>query len=119
MRKVFDRLDSRQFPGDWVVADMIKQFLRGHHKQIIKKEKLTREADAYRLAKERCRRQAVLEKWMVLAEDDPKSLAIEGTNDDNEELDNNPNWPPARPHKKQHITPSGSDDSGSQSSGDE
>ena len=119
MCKVFDWLDSRRFPGDWAVADMIKQYLRGRRKQIIKKEKLTREADADRLAKEHRRRQAVLEKRIIIAEDDPESLAIEGTNDDNEELDNDPNWPPAHPHKKQHITPSGSDDSGSQGSGDE
>ena len=119
MRKVFDWLDSRRFPGDWAVADMIKQYLRGRRKQIIKKEKLTRESDANRLAKERRRCQAVLEKRIIIAENDPESLAIEGTNDNNEELDNDPNWPPAHPHKKQHITPSGSDDSGSQGSRDE
>ena len=120
MRKVINWLDSCRFPGDWAVANMIKQFLRGRRKQIIKKEKMTREADADRLAKERCSRQAVLEKrTVIIAEDDPESLAIEGTNDDNEELDNDPNWPPACPHKKQHIAPSGSDDSGSQGSRDE
>ena len=119
MRKVIDWLDSRQFLGDWAVANMIKQFLQGRRKQIIKKEKMTREADADRLAKERRRCQAVLEKRTVIIAEDFESLAIKGTNDDNEELDNDPNWPPARPHKKQHIAPSGSDDSGSQGSRDE
>ena len=62
MCKVIDWLDSCRFPGDWAVA------------------------------KEHRRRQAVLEKrTVIIAEDDPESLAIKGTNDDNEELDNDPN----------------------------
>ena len=105
MRKVFDWLDSRRFSRDWAVANMTKQYLRGRRKQIIKREKETREADANRLAKERRRRQAVLEKRTFIAEDDPEALAIEETNDNNEELDGDPNWPPVRPHKKQHVAP--------------
>ena len=105
MRKVFDWLDNRRFPGDWAIADMIKQYLRGRRRQIMKNEKVTREAEAERLAKERRRRQAYLQKRTVLVEDDPKSLAIEEANEDNEESEVDLNWPPARPHKKRHISP--------------
>lgn len=76
--------------------------------------RVTREAEAEKLAEEhrlrsertwRTRRQEYLKKFrrIVLEEDDPESLAIEATNEDlakDEEID--PNWPPARPHKKRH-----------------
>jgi hypothetical protein len=117
MRKVFEWLDTRRFPGDWAIADMIKQYLRGRRRQITKQEKLTREAEAENQAKERRRRQAHLQKRTVLEEDDPESLSIDGTDEalkDNEAVIDS-NWPPARPHKKRHISPassSSSDDSG-------
>lgn len=108
MRKVFDWLDNRRFPGDWAIADMIKQYLRGRRRQIIKQEKLTREAEDENLAKERRRRQAILKKRTIFAEDDPESLAIEETDEaDNEGFidDSNRDWPPTRPNKKRHISP--------------
>jgi hypothetical protein len=113
MRKVFDWLDNRRFPGDWAIADMIKQYLRNRRRQIVKAEKLSREAEAENLAKERRRRQAVLQTRTINGEDDPDSLAVEETNKDNEQLDADSNWPPARPHKKRHIVPA-SDDSDSE-----
>jgi hypothetical protein len=53
MRKTFKWLDNRRFPGDWGVAYMIKQYLRGRRRQITKHKKLTREAEVANLAKER------------------------------------------------------------------
>jgi hypothetical protein len=54
-----------------------------------------------------CRRQAILQKRTVLAEDDPESLAndIEATNDSDTLMDDDQNWPPARPKKKVHVSP--------------
>ena len=117
MRKVFEWLDNRRFPGDWAIADMIKQFLRGRRRQITKNEKLTREAESEGLAKERRRRQELLKKRMILAEDDPVSVAIEATNEallDNELDEDNSNWPPVRPKKKRHVSP---DDDGASDNG--
>jgi hypothetical protein len=109
MRKVFEWLDNRRFPGDWAIADMIKQYLRGRRKQITKREKLTSEAEAKKLAKERRRRQEILEKRVVLGEDDPESLAMEAANEDitdDKVLDADVNWPPARSNKKRrHVSP--------------
>ena len=109
MQKVFEWLDNRHFPGDWAIADMIKQYLRGRRRQIVKHEKLTREAEAANLAKE-CRRcQALLlqkRTVTILAKEDPESLAIEEIHDDevvSQALDCQ--WPPARSNKKRHISP--------------
>lgn len=41
-------------------------------------------------------------------EDDPVSVAIEATNEallDNGLDEDDPNWPPARPKKKRHVSP--------------
>ena len=78
MQKVFEWLDNCHFPGDWAIADMIKQYLCGRRRQIAKHEKLTREAEAENLAKEHRRCQALLQKRTVtiLAKEDPESLAI-------------------------------------------
>jgi hypothetical protein len=111
MRKLFEWLDNRRFPGDWAVADIIKQYLRGRRKQITKQDKLTKEAEV----KERRRRQAYLQKRTVLAEDDPESLAIEATDEALKDEEKDSNWPPARPHKKRHISPVSDLDSGSDS----
>jgi hypothetical protein len=99
MRKVFDWLDNRRFPGDWAIADMIKQFLRGRRRQITKKEKLSREAELEGLAKERRRRQEKLQKRTVLAEDDPESVGIEETNNEVDVHEDDSNLTPARPKK--------------------
>ena len=106
MRKIFEWLDTRRFPGDWAIADMIKQYLRGRRKQLTKQERVKNEVEAENRAKERRRRQAILEKRTHLAEDDPESLAIEASNNalTDEEVSNS-SWPPARPHKKRHISP--------------
>ena len=117
MRKVFEWLDNLRFPGDWAIADMIKQFLRGRRKQITKREKIKREAEDENQAKERAerrRREAILQKRSITLEDDPDSLSTEPTNTndnmDSEEVDEEAdpktqNWPPARPHKKRHVSP--------------
>jgi hypothetical protein len=114
MRKLFEWLDNRRFPGDWAIADIIKQYLRGRRKQITKQDKLTKEAEVTKERRRRQAAQAYLQKRTVLAEDDPESLAIEATDEalkEDEEKDSN--WPPARPHKKRHISPDSSDsDSG-------
>jgi hypothetical protein len=107
MRKVFEWLDNRRFPGDWAIADMVKQHLRGRRKQITKHDKVKREVEAENLKKERRRRQAILQKRTILDPEPP--LAIDATNEDEEleDSENNPNrdWPPARPHKKRHTSP--------------
>ena len=54
---------------------------------------------------------------MILAEDDPVSVAIEATNEallDNELDEDNSNWPPVRPKKKCHVSP---DDDGASDNG--
>lgn len=113
MRKTFDWLDTRRFPGDWATADMTKQYLRGRRKQIAKSDKISREAEAEDLANERRRRQAYLQKRTILEEGDPESLAIEGTNKAPQE--DNSNWPPTRPKKKRRVSPVPSESSDSQS----
>ena len=108
MGKVFEWLDNCCFPGDWVIADMIKQYLCGRCRQITKHEKLTREAEAANLAKECRRHQALLQKrtMTILAEEDPESLAIKGIHDDEVVSQaQDCQWPPARPNKKCHISP--------------
>lgn len=112
MRKTFEWLDNHCFSGDWAVADMIKQYLRGQCK-ITKNDKMKKQAKDKRQAKEHHRHQAILQKWTVLAEDDPKSLAIEAANEGtmaNEE--DGKNWPPVCPNKKNCISDSGATASG-------
>ena len=82
---------------------MIKHYICNRCKQIIKREKVTRAAEAESLAKECRRHQVLLQKQTVLGEDDPESLAIKETNKDYVKLDVDQNWPPARPHKKCHV----------------
>jgi len=59
----------------------------------------------------------ILQKRTVLVEDSPESSAIEGSKD-NQGTEVDPNWPPARPHKKRHISPA-ADDSEAQTSEDD
>jgi hypothetical protein len=107
MRKTFEWLDNRRFPGDWAVADMIKQYLRGRRKKITKDDKIKKQAEDERQAKERRRRQAILQKRTILLEDDSESLAIESGNEGPmaDEGLRDENWPPVRTNKKKRISP--------------
>jgi len=109
MRKTFEWLDNRRFPGDWAVADMIKQYLRGCRKKITKDNKVKKQAEDERQAKERRRHQAILQKRTVLEEDDPESLAIEAAKKGTMADEEDENWPPVRPNKKNRISPATDD----------
>ena len=108
MHKTFEQLDNHHFPGDWAVADTIKQYLHGRCKKITKDNKIKKQAEDEQKAKECHRHQAILQKWTVLLEeDDPESLAIEaanasGTSSDEEDLEEN--WPPVHRNKKARIS---------------
>ena len=108
MRKTFEWLDNCRFPGDWAVADMIKQYFRGRRKKITKDDKIKKQAEDKQKAKERCRHQAILQKQTVLLEeDDPESLAIEAANasgTSSDEEDSEENWPPVHRNKKARIS---------------
>jgi len=103
MRKTFEWLDNRRFPGDWAIADMIKQYLRGRRKKVTKDDKIKKQAEDERQAKERRRRQEILKKRLVLAEDDPESLEIEAANEGIVADEEDEDWPPVRPHKQRRI----------------
>ena len=109
MRKTFEWLDNRRFPGDWAIADMIKQYLRGQRKKITKEDKIKKQADDERQAKERRRRQAILQKRTILVDDDPESLAVENEAAETGEPEEDENWPPVRPNKKKIISPATDD----------
>ena len=103
MRKTFEWLDNHHFPGDWVIADMIKQYLWGHRKKVTKDNKIKKQAEDERHAKERRRCQEILKKRLVLTEDDPESLAIEAANKGTVADEEDENWPPVCPHKQHRI----------------
>ena len=103
MHKTFEWLDNCHFPGDWAIADMIKQYLQGHRKKVTKDDKIKKQAEDEHHAKE-CRRcQEILKKWLVLAEDDPELLAIEAANEGTVADEEDENWPPVHPHKQRRI----------------
>ena len=103
MCKTFEWLDNRHFPGDWAIADMIKQYLQGHRKKVTKDDKIKKQAEDEHHAKEHCRHQEILKKRLVLAEDDPELLAIEAANEGTVADEEDENWPPVHPHKQRCI----------------
>jgi len=103
MHKTFEWLDNRRFPGDWAIADMIKQYLWGHCKKVTKDDKIKKQAEDKRQAKEHRRCQEILKKQLVLTEDDPESLEIEAANEGIVADEEDEDWPPVCPHKQRRI----------------
>lgn len=85
---------------------MIKQYLRGQHKKITKDDKVKKEAEDKHQDKEHqehCRHQLILQKWVVLAENDPGSELLENEAIMTDQADEDENWPPVWPNKKQRT----------------